>query len=290
MQTVNKDSWKVFVGQPDMEDFVWQFNYFIQSTELGKTVEFWTQYTNHVNFCLTLIKAVKTNNFYVSILLHPNVWCSVYKLNVDENHPGAEVILKRGAFSVSRSFIPEDGCAVHKTIEETFMKHAKSRGGGKGVGVSGISNNREVYQQWARTMHQENLAMAQLEKSDNGNEHYDLGPSEIQQSEKNNESSAEAFENLLHLLDVEYKEGIYCISPGLSITHCACIFWVHHLCMHLLKAEIYGKEMKDNIIIEHLETHINFLDSIKRSKLKIFESANKKVMVKTSDKRLIEYK
>ena len=59
--------------------------------------------------------------------------------------------------------------------------------------------------------------------------------------------------------------------------------------MHLLKAEIYGKEMKDNIIIERLETHINFLDSIKRSKLKTFESANKKVMVKTSDKRLIEY-
>ena len=48
--------------------------------------------------------------------------------------------------------------------------------------------------------------------------------------------------------------------------------------------------MKDNIIIERLETHINFLDSIKRSKLKTFESANKKVMVKTSDKRLIEYK
>ena len=47
--------------------------------------------------------------------------------------------------------------------------------------------------------------------------------------------------------------------------------------------------MKDNIIIERLETHINFLDSIKRSKLKTFESANKKVMVKTSDKRLIEY-
>ena len=73
MQNVNKDSWKVFVGQPDMENFVWQFNYFIQSTELGKTAEFWTQYKNHVNLCLTLIKVVKTNNFYVSILLHPNV-------------------------------------------------------------------------------------------------------------------------------------------------------------------------------------------------------------------------
>ena len=57
------------------------------------------------------------------------------------------------------------------------MKHAKSRDGDMGVGISGISNNPEAYQQWARTMHQRSqflaktLAMAQLEKGDNGNEH-----------------------------------------------------------------------------------------------------------------------
>ena len=58
----------------------------------------------------------------------------------------------------------------------------------------------------------------------------------------------------------------------------------------LLKAKIYGKEMKDKFIRELLATCINFFDAIKRSMLKTFESANKKVMVKTSDKRSIEYK
>ena len=65
LHNVNKDSWKRFVGQPDVEDFVRQFSDFIQSTELGKTAEIWIQYTNHLSLCLTLIKAVKTNNFYL---------------------------------------------------------------------------------------------------------------------------------------------------------------------------------------------------------------------------------
>ena len=62
---VDKDSWKMFVGEPDVEDFVQHFNDFIQSTELGNTAEFWIQYINHVSLCLTLIKSLKTSNFYV---------------------------------------------------------------------------------------------------------------------------------------------------------------------------------------------------------------------------------
>ena len=44
--------------------------------------------------------------------------------------------------------------------------------------------------------------------------------------------------------------------------------------------------MKDKFIRKRLATCIIFFDPM----LKTFESANKKVMVKTSDKRLIEYK
>ena len=169
-------------------------NDFIQPIELGKTAEFWIQYTNHVNLCLTLIKAVKTNNFYLhrycliqmcDLFFAYNgqnyarylIFLSVYMLNADENHPGVEELLKRGAFSVASLVIPGNRCAVDKTIEETFMKHAKSRGGG--MGISGISNNPEAYQQWAKTMDQRSqflaktLAVAQLEKGDNGNEHFE---------------------------------------------------------------------------------------------------------------------
>ena len=108
----------------------------------------------------------------------------------------------------------------------------------------------------------------------------DIRPTEIQQSKKNVESVVEAFENLLNTLDVEDKEGIYFISSGLCVTL--------DIQEDLLKADRYGKEMKDKFIRERLATRINSFDPIKRSKLKTF--ANKKVMVKTLDKRLIEYK
>ena len=47
---------------------------------------------------------------------------SMYMLNVDENPLGTEELLRRGAFSVARSFIPRNMCAIDKTIEETFEK------------------------------------------------------------------------------------------------------------------------------------------------------------------------
>ena len=136
-----------------------QFIDFIQSTELGNTAEFWMQYTNHVDLCLTLIKVVKTNNFHLyrycfiqmydlffaysgqNYARYPT-FCSIYMIYVDENRPGAEELLKREVFSVARSSTPGNRCAVDK------------KGGGMGVCISGISNNPEAYQRCARTIHQ----------------------------------------------------------------------------------------------------------------------------------------
>ncbi|KAG1696103.1 Maltase-glucoamylase, intestinal [Nymphon striatum] len=68
----------------------------------------------------------------------------------------ATELLRLGAISVARSFVPGNQCAVDKTIEETFMKHAKSHAGagGRGAGVSGILNNYEAYRRWAKTAHE----------------------------------------------------------------------------------------------------------------------------------------
>ena len=120
------------------------------------------------------------------------------------------------------------------------MKHAKSRGGGMTTSISGTSNKPETYQRWARAMHQRSkflakiLAMAQLEKGNNGNEQWYLRPAMIQRSEKKNvESVVEPFENLLNTFDVEDKEGIYCISSGLCVTLV--------IQEYLFKTEIHGK-------------------------------------------------
>ena len=46
--------------------------------------------------------------------------------NLDITHPGAMSLLDNGAIGVARSLIPGFLSAVDKTMEETFMKFAKS--------------------------------------------------------------------------------------------------------------------------------------------------------------------
>ena len=76
----------------------------------------------------------------------------------------------------------------------------------------------------------------------------------MQRSGKNVESFVEVFENLLNPLDVEDKEGIYCISSSLYV--------MLDIQEDLLKADIYGKEIKDKFIRERIETRINLFDPI----------------------------
>ena len=89
------------------------------------------------------------------------------------------------------------------------------------------------------------LTMVQLEKSYNGCQQCNQQPATIQRFEKNVESAVEVFENLPNQLDVEDKEGIYCIASGLCITL--------DFQEDLLKSELYGKEMKDKFIKERCE-------------------------------------
>ena len=56
------------------------------------------------------------------------VWLEVFLTNLELSHPGARDLLKKGAIAVARSLIPGALSAVDKTMEETFMKFAKSAG------------------------------------------------------------------------------------------------------------------------------------------------------------------
>ena len=124
------------------------------------------------------------------------------------------------------------------------------------------------------------LAIAQLEKGDNGNDKCHLRPTKIQRSEWNAESFVAASKNLVNSLDVKDKVGIYCIKTGLFLTF-------HIQKKSFKNRDIHDNKIEDKSIKERLETRINISDPIKRSKLKIFESANKKIMVSSSDKTLI---
>ena len=77
----------------------------------------------------------------------------MFLANIEISHPGATDLVKRGAISVARSFVPGNRCPVDKTIEETFMKHSESHGGGS-AGLSGLLSNYYAYQRWVRADHE----------------------------------------------------------------------------------------------------------------------------------------
>ena len=56
------------------------------------------------------------------------MWLGIFLTNIDHTHPGAKELLESGGISVARSLIPGALSAVDKTMEETFMKFAKSEG------------------------------------------------------------------------------------------------------------------------------------------------------------------
>lgn len=62
------------------------------------------------------------------VLLRYLVWLDVFLMNIDKSHPGAKELLANGGIAVARSMIPGSLSAVDKTMEETFMKFAKSTG------------------------------------------------------------------------------------------------------------------------------------------------------------------
>ena len=55
-------------------------------------------------------------------------WFDAFLTNIDLSHPGALDFIKLGVIAVARSLIPGALSAVDKTMEETFMKFAKSSG------------------------------------------------------------------------------------------------------------------------------------------------------------------
>ena len=134
---------------------------------LGKTAIFWMSYMDHVWLTLNLLQAVKTNDFFAyshCLCLMPDLlfsfggqhyarymaFFSMFITNIETSHPGATELLRRGAFSVARSFIPGNRCEVDKTIEETFMK-SRGGSGSSGAGLTGLQTNYGAYQRWTRS-------------------------------------------------------------------------------------------------------------------------------------------
>ena len=52
----------------------------------------------------------------------------IFLTNLEKTHPGAKELLSKVGIAVARSLVPGALSAVDKTMEETFMRFAKSTG------------------------------------------------------------------------------------------------------------------------------------------------------------------
>ena len=280
----------------------------VRQVVLGKTAQFWLSYMDKIWLVLALLQSVKANDFPLyarCLFLMPDLFFSfggqnyarylsffsIFIANVEETHPRSTALLERGAISAARSFIPGNRSAVDKTIEETFMKHAKSHGGagGSGAGLSGILSNYNAYQRWVRTMHERSqyvnvtLNMADmLSGSEGGRQHHDVRPSEIQKSEQNVLRTVEAFKSFLDPFSVEDNDRLYNISSGAPVPT--------SIETDVMRAEVAGKKAKEAFIRDRLEKKEKFFEPVKRMNLKVMSDMNKTIRVKTAKNKVVEYK
>ena len=200
-----------------LSDKVQEFRKSVTKGRLGRTAQLWISYVEHVCLVLQLLEAVKTNNFLLYAgaiyIMKPlffsfdgqNYACyltyfSVSLANSGTLHPGAEDLIKRGAVSVARSFIPGSRCDVDKTMEETFLRHAKSHGraGTSEIRALGFFTNYEAYQRWARTTHARSLfldatlSLADMTDSAENPTHRSTRPFEVKKNEENVQKARDA--------------------------------------------------------------------------------------------------
>ena len=144
---------------------------------------------------------------------------SIFLQNIDQTHPGTKELLEKGALCVARSLLPDCHNPVHLTIEQTFMKHAKSRGGGTGVGIFGITKNPTAYQCWVLIRHHRALylntshRMADLTSDEHtDNQHKDTKASQIVRSKKAVQDVLKAIDQFINQFEIERKQKFILFS------------------------------------------------------------------------------
>ena len=158
----------------------------------------------HVHLVMSVLEAVKTNNFllYAASINQMSplffsfdgqnyarylTYSFFFLANIDSSYPEAVSLLKRGAISVARFFIPGNFCDLDNTMKETFMRHAKSHGGAgtSEAGVSDVLTNYQAYLRWVRTTHarslylEATLSLANMADSSQSTTHRSVRPTEI---------------------------------------------------------------------------------------------------------------
>ena len=212
--------------------------------------------------------------------------------NLELTHPGGTKLLEKGAISVARSFIPSARSAVDKTMEETFMKSVKSKGG-----LSGIFTNFEAEERWVRTSSSRALLYDKLldmvdviDDPDipKAGKHRDLQAYHMRKSEAAVLRTQNVIKDFINPWTIADKENLYCISSGAPCPENAT--------EQILNAEAKGKDLKDKFIKERFQNETgknkpekHFFDPIPKTKLLTMEVNNKIVKLTSTQGKVIQY-
>uniref|UniRef100_UPI00358E5A97 uncharacterized protein n=1 Tax=Myxine glutinosa TaxID=7769 RepID=UPI00358E5A97 len=252
----------------------------VRRGHLGKTGMFWLSVMDHARLVFMMDFAVKTNDF--ELFHHCNgamadlffaydghnyarylTWFEAFLTNIDLSHPVALDYIKLGAIAVARSLIPGALAAVDKTMEETFMRFAKSSGG-----LLGLFNNCGAYQKWCRTtsaraqLYELTLEMCGMiddPEMPKAGKHRELEP----------DPNQKGFTNPWRIPD---KNRLYSRASGAPIDP--------EVEADVLRAEAAGRAAKEQFIQERfVSKRKEFFDRLKKLKLKTMDHCSKRLFV-----------
>ena len=201
-------------------------------------------------------------------------WFDVFLTNIELTHPGSTNLLTKGAIGIARSLIPGALSAVDKTMEETFMKFAKSPGG-----LSGLFNNFAAYQRFCRTTSMRTqyfekiLDMCDLINDPDcpkGGRHRELEAAEIRKSEAAVQRAITSIHSFSNPFIIPNKDKLYSLASGAAASH--------EVEIDVLRAEAAGKTAKKEFIEKRFKDQtsaMGFFDPVKKLKLKTMEASNK---------------
>jgi len=294
-----------FVTKHEFTSFMKLYNEFlaqVRNGKLGKTAPFWLQYVDCVWQLLRFHRAVKENNLeeYMSSM---RSLCSLlfssdhlnyarylplyyYQLTMLlSTHPGAQELLSSKGFSVSRSNVPACRNALDLTIEQTINRSAKSKGG-----IIGFSRKPAAYYRWCITRHtRATYLQATLERAGMASHcddvHKSTGTTEIKPGEVGVRKVLEAFDQFQNPFDMDSDrcDSLFCLSSGKPASA--------EVEDHLLHYVVKGRENADDFIQTRLiDNSVKFQDTMKKLRLKTFQSMALRKMMTSSQKKTVQVK
>ncbi|XP_034071336.1 uncharacterized protein LOC117545602 [Gymnodraco acuticeps] len=276
----------------------------VRRGHLGKTGMFWLSMMDHARLVFMMDFAVKTNNF--KLFHHCNgamadlffaydghnyarylTWFEAFLTNIDLSHPGALDYIKLGAIAVARSLITGALAAVDKTMEETFMRFAKTSGG-----LLGLFNNCGAYQKWCRTtsaraqLYELTLEMCGMiddPEMPKAGKHRELEPAQIKKSELAVQSVISAINGFTNPWRIPDKSRLYSLASGAPIDP--------EVEADVLRAEAAGRAAKEQFIQERfISKRKDFFDRLKKLTLKTMDYCSKRVKLTSVQGKLFVYK